>query len=355
MDRPEIAVAAKLLEQARPHHEAALKANEKEPIYRQFYHNNLMNLTRCYDGLADHARLATTVEELARFGYDLPSDIYDAASYLCHCVKFAGNDGRLDEAKRKEVVNNYADRALAQLQQAVERGYKDADRFPTKPQYRHELAQCYVQLGLTLNNIQRPKEGEALLKDARAIQEPLVRDFDTVPDYQNELAGILVNLAFQHRQRGEFDTAVKLLEEAQPHHQAALKGNPQHPTYRNYYRNNLWSLAECRLRLADHARLATTADELARLGYDPAHDTYHAANYLSLCATLADKDAQLDEAKRKELAQSYADRALALLQKAVERGYKDADHIKRNADLEPLRSREEFKTLLAELEKKAKK
>jgi hypothetical protein len=70
---------------------------------------------------------------------------------------------------------------------------------------------------------------------------------------------------------------------------------------------------------------------------------------------LADQDAQLNEARRKELAQSYADRALALLRQAVARGYKDAAHMKQNPNLQPLRAREEFKTLLAELEDKAKK
>jgi serine/threonine protein kinase/tetratricopeptide (TPR) repeat protein len=354
MERREFAAAVKLLEEARPHHEAALKANEKEPTYRQFYHNNLSNLARCYDALADHARLATTAEKRARFGYDLPGDIYDAASYLCHCVKFAGKDAQLDVAKRKELSNDYADRALALLQQAAERGYKDPARFPNRPQYRQELAQCYVQLGLTLNDIHRPKDAEALFKDARAIQEQLVTDFPQVPDYRNELAGTLVNLAFLHKQRREFDAAVKLLEEALPHHQAALKVNAKQPTYRQYYRNNLWNLAECRLGLADHARLAATADEFARFGYDPGNDTYSAAVFLCRCVTLADKDAQLDEAKRKELAQSYADRALALLQQAVARGFKDAAHMRKDPALEPLRAREEFRKLLADLEGKPK-
>jgi serine/threonine protein kinase len=355
MERREFATAVKLLEEARPHHEAALVANGKDPTYREFYHNNLSNLARSHDRLADHARLATTAEELARFDYNPPTDLYDAAAYLCHCTTMASKDGRLADARRKELANHYADRALALLQQAVERGYKDAARFPTKPQYRQELASCFVQLGVVLDQIHRPKDAEGLYRDARAIQEPLAAQFPMVPDYQNELAGTLVNLAGLCKQRREFAAAVALLEVARPHHQAALKINPKHPTYRNYYRNNLWILANCRLGLADHARLATTADELAQLGYDPASDTYNAASFLGRCAMLADQDAQLNDAKRKELAQNYADRALALLRQAVARGYKDAAHMKQNPNLQPLRAREEFKTLLAELEDKAKK
>jgi hypothetical protein len=59
-------------------------------------------------------------------------------------------------------------------------------------------------------------------------------------------------------------------------------------------------------------------------------------------------------ARRQELAEGDADRALALLRQAVARGYKDTAHMKKDADLQPLRAREDFKKLLAKLEGKAK-
>ena len=43
---------------------------------------------------------------------------------------------------------------------------------------------------------------------------------------------------------------------------------------------------------------------------------------------------------------------MALLKQAVAKGYKDAAHMKKDKDLDPLREREDFKQLLAELEKK---
>ncbi len=51
----------------------------------------------------------------------------------------------------------------------------------------------------------------------------------------------------------------------------------------------------------------------------------------------------------------YGDRAMALLHQAVQAGYKDAAHMKKDTDLDPLRGREDFKKLLAELEEKAEK
>ena len=115
-----------------------------------------------------------------------------------------------------------------------------------------------------------------------------------------------------------------LLEQARAHCQAALKLRPGNTTSRQCCNYALLALAQIHLARGDHARLATAADDLARSGYEPANDAYNAACFLCRCVTLADKDARLDMARRKELTTGYADRALALLRQAVARGYKDA-------------------------------
>ena len=114
-------------------------------------------------------------------------------------------------------------------------------------------------------------------------------------------------------------------------------------------------MAECHAGLADHAQVAATAEVLVRVGYDPAIDAYYAASYLCHCVRLVDKDTELDEAKRAELAKSHADRGMEMLRQAVDLGYKDAAHMKKDPHLEPLRARKVFKKLLADLEGKPKK
>jgi hypothetical protein len=69
---------------------------------------------------------------------------------------------------------------------------------------------------------------------------------------------------------------------------------------------------------------------------------------------LAERDTNLSEAQRKDRAQTYADRAMTTLRQAVQNGYKDVAHIKKDTDLDPLRSRPDFQKLLQELEAKAK-
>jgi hypothetical protein len=110
------------------------------------------------------------------------------------------------------------------------------------------------------------------------------------------------------------------------------------------------ALAHSRLGLVDHVRVATTAAELARFGYEPAKDSYDSACLLARCITLADKDAPLPEARRKELVQSYSQQALALMEQAVTHGFKDVSHMKKDPDLDSLRPTEEFQKLVAALE-----
>ena len=55
-------------------------------------------------------------------------------------------------------------------------------------------------------------------------------------------------------------------------------------------------------------------------------------------------------AKVAEQTQEYADRAMELLQDAVNAGYKDAANMAKDSDLDSLRGREDFKKLLEELQ-----
>jgi hypothetical protein len=61
----------------------------------------------------------------------------------------------------------------------------------------------------------------------------------------------------------------------------------------------------------------------------------------------------LSSARSADKKQDYADRAMDLLHRAVKAGFQDAAHMAKHTDLDPLRGRDDFKKLLAELAKKA--
>jgi hypothetical protein len=50
--------------------------------------------------------------------------------------------------------------------------------------------------------------------------------------------------------------------------------------------------------------------------------------------------------------QFYGDEAMKLLRDAVAKGFQDAAHMKKDSDLDPLRGRDDFQKLLADLEAK---
>ena len=66
------------------------------------------------------------------------------------------------------------------------------------------------------------------------------------------------------------------------------------------------------------------------------------------------KHDKLDATQRKEAAQFYGDAAMKLLRDAVSKGYKHVAHLKKDTDLDPLRQRDDFQKLVAELEGKGK-
>jgi tetratricopeptide (TPR) repeat protein len=222
--------------------------------------------------------------------------------------------------------------------------------FPTQPEYRRVLAGTHISLGIVLRDTGRPREAEGAYHDALKIQQPLAADFPAVPDYQNDVANTLDELAELARRRKDYPEARRLLEEAEPYLKKAMDANPRQPFYREVYSDTRRVLAATLLDLGEYAGAAEAAADLARVAADPAGDAYKAAAFFARCIRLAEKDAKLPEARRKELAQSYGDRALEALRQAVARGYKDADHLKKDTDLDPLRGRDDFRQLLAEVE-----
>jgi hypothetical protein len=179
-----------------------------------------------------------------------------------------------------------------------------------------------------------------------------VADFPNQPDLRNELAGNCVNLALLQEEQRNWAAAKRLLLEGRPHHLAALKANPRHPTYRQFYRNHLNVLTAVHAGLLEQEDAVRTAETHRDLGWDAPADAYNAACSLSLCIPIAAKHDRLDDKQRKEAAQLYGDTAMKLLREAVSKGYKDMTHMKKDADLHPLRQREDFQKLVAELEGK---
>jgi serine/threonine protein kinase len=249
------------------------------------------------------------------------------------------NTGRLKEAEQ-----DY-DQAVSLLERLA------AD-FSSRPEYRQILAVNHNNRGILLIDTGRLDDAIKDFDQALSIQRQMAADFPNQPDRRTDLAGTCLNLAVLHTQRGNWAAAKRLLLEGGPHHLAALKANPRHPNYRQFYRNHLGALTAAHAGLLAQEDAVRTAETCRDLGWDAPVDAYDAACYLSQCVPIVVQHDKLDAAQRKEAAQFYGDAAMKLLRSAVSKGYKDLAHMKKDTDLDPLRQRDDFRTLVAELEGK---
>jgi serine/threonine protein kinase/Tfp pilus assembly protein PilF len=240
------------------------------------------------------------------------------------------------------------------MRQAVEIRRKLAADFPTQPDFRNDSAMSRYNLAFIVEQRGQLEEAETGYREALEAQRKLVADCPNAPDFRHLLALTLSNLGRFLRDRGQLAEARRLLEDAVTQQQAVLKANPHHPVHRRHLRDHYKELAETLLRTSDHAEASKAAEELPRILPDGWEEYHRAAGYLARCVPLAAKDPMPAAETSKELAQSYANRAVQLLREAIQKGWKDAAHARKDPHLDPLREREDFKKLLADLEKKAK-
>jgi serine/threonine-protein kinase len=307
-------------------------------------HNNLgsllANTGRPQQAEASYRNALTLYKQLAADFPSRPEFRQDLAMSHCNLGLILGAAGNPQEA---EAV--YRDAVTLQKQLVAD--------FPNRPDFHVALAKSYNNLGDLLTITGRLKPADAAYRGALTLLKQLAADFPAVPDYQFELANTLDGLAgIAHAQHHDID-ACRLLDQARPLILQALQANPRHPFYRHIARTNRQSLAQARLRLGEHATAAAAAEEMLPVCTNPAIGSYNAACILAQCVPLAEQDNRLPVAKRKEAAQDYANRAMAGLRQAVDKGFKDAANMKKDKDLDPLRARADFQQLLADLDKKA--
>jgi tetratricopeptide (TPR) repeat protein/serine/threonine protein kinase len=199
-----------------------------------------------------------------------------------------------------------ADKALADYSKALELDPKYAAA-------RHNRGVIYAK---------RDQDDKALddFSEAVVAYEKLAAESPGRPDYPSDLGLALQNLALLAGRRNQPAEGCKLLEKAIIHQRAALEIQPQNAIYR--------------VRLRNHY--------------------YDAACFQARCMPLVQTDANLSEDKRTELVRAHGDRAVEFLRQAILNGYQNAGHIKKDKDLDPLRSRADFQKLLAQLEAKRK-
>jgi tetratricopeptide (TPR) repeat protein/tRNA A-37 threonylcarbamoyl transferase component Bud32 len=236
--------------------------------------------------------------------------------------------------------------ALSSLQKSCAIWEELARERPEEPEARDGLALASSNLGAVQDAAGRPAEALVAYQKALALYEGLLRDHPENPEHRSGLARTLDNRAISLGKLGRLSEALTDYQRAVEQQRAAWQQVPRE-RYREFLGEHYLGVALMQRKLGRSAAVPALAREVAGLGLQDPVTLYNLACELAQCLPL------LTDVKRAER-DRCAEQALDLLRQAVTRGYRNAEHMKKDTDLDALRPRPEFQKLLAELADKAK-
>ena len=191
-----------------------------------------------------------------------------------------------------------------------------------------------MNLAGSYHQTNRQAEGLKLFEEVLEIRKRVL------PKDHPETLMTMVNLASCLTQAGRGAEAIALIDEFLP--KASEPGvDPRLLPY-------VIGLRLMHFRaVGDPAQCRATAEMGEKLNHNDARNLYDAACHRAVTAAV---QAKAPGADAPQLAKEDADKAMEWLQRAVQAGYKDAAHMKKDTDLDALRDREDFQKLLTDLE-----
>ncbi len=264
------------------------------------------------------------------------------------------------------------------LERASNVSQKLVEKFPAVPEYQSIMATSRDGLGVLLLGLGKFKEARAEFEASLSIKKQLVDQFPNVPDYRNSLGGGYNNYGELLKDAGQleesltwFDKAIQTLEALCEKDQRAVKpkmflAGSLEGRSQSYHRLKRYDEA---LKDLDRAIELNSPQLMVLLHSDRARSkaqTDKAAEALAEAIEVTKADSKdstvlfnlactfaITSGKIADKQQEYADRAMELLKSAIAAGYNKADSIAKDPDLDPLRVREDYKKLIAELEREA--
>jgi tetratricopeptide (TPR) repeat protein len=216
------------------------------------------------------------------------------------------------------------------------------------PEDWQALARSQAILGMAYKHDSKFEKAEEAQQQALQVFEKLAREHPEVQAFAydvgrcyRELAGTADNGGRPAAARARYDKAIEILEGV------SSKG------YRAAHRIVMDARIGRAVMFAaegNHARATDEAEALARQQDLNSVNVYEIACLYSRSSAAAERDPKLSPADRTRLIARYADRAMDFLRDAVSRGYTHSVAMRSDHDLDPLRARDDFRKLIADLE-----
>jgi tetratricopeptide (TPR) repeat protein len=250
-------------------------------------------------------------------------------------------------------------------------------QFPTVPVYKQYLAAIHNNLGTLLFNVgqsDEAREARIEYEQARDLRQKLADQFPAVPGYQVDLGQSCLNLGILLRDQNQPADSLPYLNKAIETLTAVHEKESRNVLAKQYLQNSHWYRATALERLDRYTESTKDWQKATELSPKPESPEFRTSRATSQARAgrVAEAVAEVAElskagewnsdqwytfacfysvasAKATDKKQEYADRAMELLRKAVLAGWKNGAHMTWDPDLDPLREREDFKKLLADL------
>jgi serine/threonine protein kinase len=297
--------------------------------------------------------------------------------------------------------NGESEKAEAEYQQAISLRQTLRRDFPDIPRYRHELAEGLNNLGAFFLDAHQKDKAREPIHQARDLREELARDYPAVTEYQVALAqshnntaifdladnpdqaivgykkaltvwealikrhpteleyiqnkaASLCNIGEALQKLGKAKEAIEWYDQAASVLEEVLAKQPKEPAALRFYDNTCMGRASALAEVHEYERAQRELDKLLKRKSLPAEMLYDMACAFSICAGAAGQDKSLAEAERHALSDKYAAQACELLRRVAKTGwFKDAArvaHMKQDQDLDALRSRDQFREFMRDIE-----
>ncbi len=329
------------------------------------------HLRRPRDAAAAHENARAIYEDLTRVEPDNEMHHMNLASLYNNLGLFLRDQGRLPEA-------------AASWRKAISGFARLVEKHPAQNQYRHALAMAHDNLGMLRARSSQPEPARAHYDKALELWAKLHADNPNVVEYISDLGCVQRNLGDLEQGSGKLDSALDWYAKAvatletSPHRnqegtnshtwlkdaaskramlltglkrfgEAIKEWNRVVELERGQRAETRLKRAEVLARASDHLRAMEEVEFLAGLPGAPAAALYDLARVAALASAAARTDGKLDGLAQASQADRHAARAITLLREAQAAGFKDNDRLKKDPDLEALRSHKDFLKLLTEL------
>jgi serine/threonine protein kinase len=257
---------------------------------------------------------------------------------------------------------NEAETALMEAQRSYGRLVRGGP--DVLPEYWQYLARSHALLGWAYRDQAEIDKAEAAKRQAHLeraesaqrqaleIFEKLAKEHPDVTEHAYDVGRCYFELAITADHAGQFPTALLQFDKAIEILEGAMSRG-YHDARRTILGARLLR-AGMRAGRGDHVRATAEAEAVARLGDMLPGNFYDIACVFSRASAAVDHDDKLSPADRTRLKTRYAEQAMDFLRQAVGKGWRHPQKLKTDPDIEALRTRADFRKLLADLEARTK-